>query len=432
MESRLALSPRNRTLTLLIPWFVWGVSSLFVTYQMLLQTAPSVMIGDLQSAFSINTFGVSLLSSSFFYTYLLLQIPAGMMVDRVHPRYCLTLCLIGIAIATTIFAYAHSLPVARASRIMQGVFSAPSVVPALYLAAIWFPARRFALLAGLTEMIGMMGAALGQAALAPSVSAYGWRGTLIGCAMVGLMLAVITFFVVREKSEDQPIAKQAAPKKGAKGNVFRDLLTVISYPQAWVNGLFSGLLFAVAAAFGSLWCIPYLMQTYSVSLETAANASAMCLFGVACGAPVIGWVSDRLGLRRLPMILSTAMVLMLMLVVLYVPNINLGLMFVLLFGLGFFSSAYALPFAVMRDIMPENVRGTAMGYTNLMCILIGAPMLQPLIGWLLDSQLSLTANQALAYQHALIVLPISLAVGLVLAFFVQETHCGRKEVTLSP
>lgn len=422
MESRLALTQRNKTLALLIPWMIWGVSSLFVTYQMLLQTAPSVMINDLQRAFSVNTFGVSLLSSSFFYTYLLLQIPSGMLVDRVHPRYCLTLCLIGIAIATTVFACAHSLPVARLSRIMQGVFSAPSVVPALFLAAIWFPARRFALLAGLTEMIGMLGAALGQAALAPSVSVHGWRATLLGCAMVGLMLAVLTFFVVREKEEDTPEEKQA---HALRGHIFSDLLTVISYPQAWINGFFSGLLFAVAAAFGSLWCIPYLMQTYGISLEVSANASAMCLFGAACGAPVLGWFSDRLGLRRLPMILSTALVLALMLIVLYVPNINLPLMFILLFSLGFFSSAYALPFAVMRDIMPENVRGTAMGYTNMMCILIGAPMLQPIIGWLLNSELSSSATQAIAYRHALIVLPISLAIGLVLAFLVRETNCGR-------
>ena len=128
----MVLAERRRGATKWLPWMVWGVSSLFVTFQMLLQTAPSVMIADLENAFSINMFSVSLLSSSFFYTYVILQIPAGMLVDRVQPRYCLTLCLLGIVMTCAVFASAQSLKVATASRIVQGVFSAPSVVPALF------------------------------------------------------------------------------------------------------------------------------------------------------------------------------------------------------------------------------------------------------------------------------------------------------------
>lgn len=419
MEARVSIRHKSKPISALLPWLVWGVSSLFVTYQMLLQAAPSVMIADLENAFAVNTFGVSLLSSSFFYTYLLFQIPSGMLVDRVHPRNLLIFCLIGIAIATSCFAYSETLPAAHASRILQGIFSAPSVIPALYLAAVWFPAKRFAMLAGLTEMIGMSGAALGQATLAPSVEAFGWRGTLIGCAMVGVAMAVLTFFLVRDKRGSRKTENEI---REMRRSVFHNLRIVVSSPQAWVNGLFCGLLFAIAASFGSLWCIPFLMETYSISLDVAASASAMCLFGVACGAPLLGWISDRLKLRKMPMIISTMLVLILILIILYVPAIDLTVMFVLLFALGFFSSIYALSFAVMSDLMPAEVRGTAMGYTNLMCILIGAPILQPLIGWLLNNNLHATANKALAYQHALVVLPISMALGLLLSFFIKETR----------
>jgi MFS family permease len=401
------------------PWLVWGMSSLFVTFQMLLQTSPSVMINDLEQAFSINAFGVSLLSSSFFYTYVLLQIPAGMLIDRIQPRYCLTFCLLGIAVTCVVFASTHSLEVARSSRILQGVFSAPSVVPALFLAATWFPSQRFALLAGLTEMIGMLGSAIGQASLAPCSSYLGWRPTLLICALLGLVMAILTWTIVRNKSNDNT-ADSTHP---AKGRILQDLLTVISYPQAWINGIFAGLLFSISAAFGAFWCIPFLMRVYSVSLNVAAAASSMTLFGVALGAPALGWVSDRLGLRRLPMILSAGVVLSLMLIILYVPMLPLGVMFVLLFALGFFSSAYAIPFAVMRDIMPSHVRGTAMGYTNMMCILIGSPILQPLIGWILNQQSSPATQQIAAYQQALMILPICLGVGFVLAFCIKETYC---------
>ncbi|MES2217403.1 MAG: MFS transporter [Pseudomonadota bacterium] len=423
MTLGIAITDRKSARSLLLPCMVWGVSSLFVTFQMLLQTSPSVMIADLQQAFSIDTLGVSLLSTSFFYTYVLLQIPAGMLIDRVHPRYCLAACFVGVSLMTVMFALSHNLEMARTSRILQGLFSAPSVVPALYLAAIWFPARYFALLAGLTEMIGMSGSAVGQLVLAPCSGLVGWRVTLLICAAIGFVMALCTLLIIRNKPTTANTTTTAtAPHQT---HIFRSLLIVISCPQAWINGLFSGLLFSISAAFGAFWCIPYLMKIYNFTLNSAAAASSMVLFGVALGAPVLGGISDRINLRKLPMIVSTAAVLVLMLIIMYVPNINLTLLFLLLFALGFFSAAYALPFAVIREIMPNHVRGTAMGYTNMMCILIGAPVLQPLIGWLLDRELLQTTNVGLAYQHAMLALPVSLAIGLVLAFFVRETYCGN-------
>jgi MFS family permease len=424
MNATVSLTQRSQVTSRLYPWLVWGISSLFVTFQMLLQTSPSVMIADLQQAFSIDTLGVSLLSTSFFYPYVLLQIPAGMVIDRVHPRYCLSVCLVGLSLMTVLLASSHSLEVARFARIMQGVFSAFSVVPALYLAAVWFPARYFALLAGLTEMIGMSGSAIGQAVLAPCSGWLGWRTTLLVCAGIGFIMAVLTFIIVRDKTDDSASSPATASHET---HIFRSLLVIISCPQAWINGLFGGILFSIAAAFGSFWCIPYLMKVYNFSLNAAALASSMVLFGSALGAPAMGWVSDRISLRRLPMIISAIVVFTLITIFLYVPAINLVALYILLFTLGFFSGAYALPYAVVREIMPNNVRGTAMGFTNLMCIFIGAPILQPLMGWLLNRELLQTTNVAQAYQHALTALPISLALGLILALMVRETHCGNKK-----
>jgi MFS family permease len=422
MNTTITITRYSRVKTAMLPWVVWGMSALFVFYQMLLQTAPSVMIGDLQQAFSINTLGVSLLSTSFCYTYVLLQIPAGILIDRVQPRYCLAACLIGISIMTIVFAFAPTLGIARAGRIMQGAFSAPSGIPAMYLAAMWFPAKYFALLAGLTEMVGISGSAIGQATLAPISGYWGWRNALLGCALIGFVLALLSYLLIRNKPQEAENTVQATQPKTP---ILQSLHIIISCPQAWISGLFGGILFGISAAFASFWCIPFLMKIYPISLNTAAAASSMVLFGVGLGAPLIGALSDRIGRRCMPMIISTTAVLALMLIILYVPNISMVSMFILLFVMGFFSGVYVLPYAVVRDIMPSNVRGTAMGFTNLMCILIGAPLLQPLIGGIYEKQLVQTTNEVLAYKYALAAIPISLVIGLVLTFFIKETYCGN-------
>lgn len=402
----------NHQRSIIFPSLVCGFSSLFVLFQCMLQTSTSVMIKDLKAAFSINILGVSLLASCFFYTYLLLQIPAGMLVDRFGARKLLTGSLILTAIACILFAKTEILTIAVASRILLGISCAPSVVAALYLMARWFPSRYFALIAGLMEMLGMLGGAAGESLIARSVTLFGWRETLLVCGLIAVFLAILMWIIVR----DSPKSENILPVLNQE-NSWKNLVSVVSLPQAWINGIYTGLVFALLAAFAGFWCIPYLMHRYDIELSVAADASATIFVGAAIGAPLFGWWSDRIGKRRLPMIIAGGILLIITLLVLYLNTVTIAAMFGLLFALGLFSGVYVLPFAVMRDITTENVRGTAMGYTNMMCIAIGAPMLQPLIGWILDQK----PDQ---YESALFLLPMCMAVALVLAFLVRETNCG--------
>ena len=414
---------RDRLGTKIFPWLVWGVAGLFVLLQFLLQTSTSVMIQDLEQAFHIDVVGVSLLSSSFFYTYLFLQIPAGLVVDRFGARITLIVCMFSMVIANIMFAKAQSLVTAEISRILLGVFSAPAVVATLYLAARWFPAHYFALLAGLTEMLGMIGGAAGQAFLAHFVQGVGWRTTLLGCSVAGFILACCAYALVQDKSDDVKISSHGLSRRLP---FFVSIWRVVSMPQAWINGVFSGLLFATVAAFAGFWCIPFLMAYYSISLSAAASASAVIFIGTAFGAPLLGWLSDRIGMRCLLMRLMTFLVCVTLSVILFFPWIPFALMVILLFLLGIFSGIYALPFAVMRDITPSEIQGAAMGFTNMMCILLGAPIFQPIIGWFVRWHAAGAVYSLGDYQYALALLPVSLAVAFGLTFFIQETYCRKQ------
>lgn len=396
-------------------WIGWFVASLAGLYQFLLQTSPSVMIPELESAFHLTSFGVSVLASSFFYTYLLCQIPAGILIDYFRPRRTLFFCLWCIAIICVLFATASHLWVAAACRIAMGFFCSPFIVSGLYLAAHSLPEKRFALFAGLTETLCMLGGVAGEAVLARGITHFGWRETLLILSGVAVVLAVLAWFLI----PDEAHAAAFTPKK--QHSLFHDLFSMVLLPQAWINGLFCGLLFGLVAAFGAFWCIPFLMHIYAIPLHRAADASSMMFVGVALGAPTLGFISSRFGMRRPVMITCTLCALVISLIIVYI-HVSLTYMFGLLLLLGVFSAVYLLPFSVMRDITPAHARGTAMGFINMMCILIGAPILQPLIGWLLHThaQLSLAA-----YQHAFMVIPVSLIGALILAFFVEEADNTR-------
>ncbi len=112
----------------------------------------------------------------------------------------------------------------------------------------------------------------------------------------------------------------------------------------------------------------------------------------------------------------------------YIPHIPLVAMFWLMFIFGFFSSTYALSFALANTCVPPSTKGVSMGFINMLCIAFGAPLYQPLIGFLLKvscncepiNKLNIYARND--YAIALSILPISLFLSFILAFFIKEGH----------
>ncbi len=275
-------------------------------------------------------------------------------------------------------------------------------------------------------MLGMLGGAMGQNLLAHGVVHLGWRETLIFCSITGMLLALIAICLVF----DHPPGK--AQLTHSKRSMLHEFSQVLRLPQVWLSGIFGGLVFALITGFAALWAVPYLMELYNIPLATAAAASSMVFWGAALGGPVAGWITGYFATRRKVMQLGTVLVLLLSLVIFYCPNVPLSWMFVALFGLGFFCGVYVLMFSVVCDIVPANLRGTAMGYTNMMCILLGAPIVQPFIGWLLKIQQGshlngITANFSINdYRTAFIIFPVGILIALLSLHFIRENSKGIK------
>jgi len=410
-------------------WLIWGIAALSVPYQFILQSSTSVMIPMLMKQFNVTETGIGFLTSSYFYAYLLLQVPGGMLIDRFGARIVLFFSMLLISITCFMFAHAQTLMSAEISRLLMGAVTAPCVAGALYIAANWFPLNRFAILVGLTEMLAALGAALGQSGLAVAVTHIGWREALTLCAIIGALLTGLTFLIVRNRpnqQQRQSLRVEPSLAGRANNNVFKNFMAALRNPQIWLLGLFGGLSFAFIAAFAGLWAVPTLQGIYGVNLEVAAMGSSMIFLGTAIGAPILGWLADRTRQRRLIMFIVTSINLLLALTFVAVP-LPLWLVFIVLMMMGFLASVYVLAFAMVREITDTNVRGSAMGFTNMMAILIGAPLLQPLIGFILKrhehgAAIDITQLPPIAYQHALTSLLASLALALLVVLCLSRNE----------
>lgn len=339
---------------------------------MVLQTFPSVMREGLVVDLSLNESGFGGLSSSFYYPYILLQVPAGILVARFGARAVLIVSAVTCTAASFLFAISESAQTAEVTRILMGLGAAPTVVCAMTLAAQWFPTRLFPLLAALTEVAGMTGAALGQETLGFIVERSGWRAGMIACGAFStvLLLLVVAFVHNRHTGEAEAPWPRLAEIRG-----------LLLHLPIIARGAAGGLVASAGVAFGMLWGVSYFQAYHQMSLAAASICSSFYFWGCLPGMLGLAWLTVRFQRPALLLAigaLGTAVTMALILFVLHSQIAQAIAMFVL----GVCNSSYALAFTMVKDEAPQELSGVAMGLTNMMIMGFGGLLFQPLIGLL--------------------------------------------------
>src|SRR3990170_701858 len=148
-----------------LSWSVWGVAAFFYLSGFYLRNSPAVMTTELMRDFSITAGQLGQFSAVFFYAYVLMQIPTGVLVDSWGARRLLILGSVLAAVGTFVFGSTSSVGLAMAGRALVGAATAVGWIVVLKLATPWFPSGRFAMLTGLGLMIGNIGALFAQVPL---------------------------------------------------------------------------------------------------------------------------------------------------------------------------------------------------------------------------------------------------------------------------
>jgi len=407
------------------PWLIWGIAAAFAFYQYMLQTSAGVLVGGMSDDFKMTSLGASAIASAYFYCYILLQIPSGLLLDKVGAKKLFRLSIPLTAVGCFFFAISPNEESAFFARLFTGFASAPGFVGAIYLGATWLPPRLFPLVAGMTEMLCMLGAAFGQTFLSILIDTGGWRFSMWVCGGLGILLAIATWKIIEDAPA--PVLTEEERDKAPRQEKISPYRAVLSSPTFWALGAFDGLCGATIPAFASMWGVEYLQVAMNVPLGTAAYGTGFVFIGCAISSTFVGVLSDKIG-RRNPLMLGGAIVgLILMLVIFYLPGLTITVVFTLLFLLGIAVGTYMLSFAVAREISPLSCQGTALGFINTMGLIVGALIFQPLIGFILKwraPDVEILRDYTTAdYQWALLVLPIGLLLAIIMMFFVRETYC---------
>jgi MFS family permease len=391
----------------------WLITATYYFYQYTLRSAPAVMMPELSEAFGVSVMGMASLVGLFYYGYSPFSLVAGAAMDRLGPRRVVPLGAAIVGVGALLFATGNR-EAASIGRFMQGAGGVFALVGAAYIAMTNFPASRAATLIGATQMFGMAGGAAGQFVVGPLIAAgVTWTAFWTGMGILGLAISVVLFFLL---PESPPVPKSEGwlqEAAAAFGVVFRN-------PQSILCGMIAGLLFIPTTIFDMIWGVRYLQEARGADYATAVLRSATVPVGWIIGCPLLGFISDRIGRRKVVIVASAALLLVCLAWMLYgradvFPPYVLGLV------AGVASGAAMLPYTIIKEANPPGVSGTATGVVNFLNFTFSA-LLGPVFGSLLtDVSGGISPMTLEHYQTAFQPLLYGVGLAIVLTFFLKET-----------
>jgi sugar phosphate permease len=416
--------------TSIYPVFVCMLATIFYVYDYFIQVAPSIMTQQLMQSFSIGAGGLGALSACFYVSYTLMQIPAGLLLDRLGARVLIALAVLGSAIGVTLFGVTYSYAIAGLARFLIGMGAAFSFISVLFLISRWFSHRHFSIAAGMVQMGGCLGSLFGLAPLAVLVNSMGWRHSMVLIGLITFGFAFLFWIFIRDGKDPSAKPAHPTPQKARERLKF-----VLRKPQVWwvaSAGFFSWVPVAVV---GALWGVPYFMKAYGLTNMQAGRLCSLFWIGLGIGSPLMGWVSHRLQNRCVPIAACFAFGLIGSILVLDAPVVPLWAIGFALILMGFSAATQALSFGLIKDIVPPALFGMSSGVNNMAAILGGA-VTQPLVGYLLHlgwgglKVHNIPIYSIDNYRLALLLLPVAALAGLgVVLLKIKETHCQMQYPT---
>jgi sugar phosphate permease len=395
---RLWTDPKRRR------WLAYAVLAAAYALVSVHRFSTAVLADRLTAAFAVTGTELGTLHASFFYVYAAMQLPAGVFADRLGSRRTVTVGAAVMSLGGFDVAAADTYPAAFAGRALVGFGGSVLFVAILRFCANWFRPDEFARMSGLTLAVAGFGGVLATTPLALVVAAAGWRRTVAGISALGLALSGVAYAVARDSPTEagfDPVGVDDGEAKRAAGDgggrpagdepgslslraVLANARTVLSEPETWLAGL---VLFAgtgVNITVIGLWGIPYLVQTYGLSVPAASTFTLLGSAGLLLGPPTIGAVSDRLGSRTRLVVVGMGLYTAALGVLAATGDPPLAVVAAVLFATGALAGAYALAYAVVKERHANAASGVSTGTVNTMAF-TGAAVMPTLMGYVLDA-----------------------------------------------
>lgn len=388
-------------------WLIWGVALFAYTVAVTQRTSLGVAGIEAAHRLDITASALSILAVVQLGVYAALQIPTGMLVDRVGPKVLIASGALLMSAGQITLALAPSIGVAIVGRILVGAGDALTFISVIRLLSSWFGGRLLPQISQWTGNIGQLGQVVSAVPFSLVLHGFGWSPAFVSAGALSVLTAVLASLLLSNG------AKKTRPAIASTG-----LITTVTGSITTMTGSFSlpggarrsltpirqlresmarpgtqlgfwshFVTQSSGTVFSLLWGFPMLTAGLGYPASTASAMLALIVFSGMISGPILGILSARHPMRRSNIVLSiVAMIGVAWTAVLAWPGhppFWLVVTLVVILGIGGPGSLIGFDYA--RTFNPMRSLGSANGVVNVGGFLASFVMIY-LIGLVLDLQ----------------------------------------------
>jgi predicted MFS family arabinose efflux permease len=353
-----------------------------------LRQINAVLAQPIMAEFGLTNAQLGSLSSAYFISFALMQLPLGVWLDKYGSRRTHSVILLFAAAGCVLHATAQGYLQLWIGRALIGVGVSGALMAALRTFRHLYPAEKQQPLAAWMLAMGSMGALSTTWPVQLALPALGWRG-IFWIAAALLLLSALAINLLLPKKEQL-----------SKGGTLSSYIEIFKEPYLWRFGVLSIVVHGSFVSFQSLWIGPWLTKVLGLSSSFAAQVlfafTAILMVGFLLLAKLSSSLRDD-QIMRTVCITSACTILVLIAIALLE-----GAQF---WWLWFLYAIAALAFTLIQThvAMQFDVAksGRALGAYNLL-IFVGAFLAQWLFGVLVDA-LKAGQPEPQAFRSALLI-----------------------------
>ncbi len=410
-----------------VAFIAWFVAAIFYMYQYIWRVTPNVLSLELREHFSLNADQFSTFGSLYFMFYSLMQIPMGILLDKVGTKLMILSCLILSIIGGALFIHTDEVIVAQLARILMGIGASTAFMCGLKIISDNLPSKFHGFMMGLTLTIGTAGAIFSSIGLGVISSSIGWHDalsmTLVGGCGV-LILVYLTKFP-RDFHKTRDYDAQGIDLLEKTNTTMQSVLKILTNKGIMGYAIIAVGLYTPLSAMTDLWGSAFLMARFALSKIEAANISMMLYVGLAIGSIILPSLADAWKKPKILVLACTLIITLLFVVLLYGPVLNKKYLILLLFTIGFFCGAEMTCFAASLAFVSARKSGLAIGVVNTLNMMANA-LLQQGIGKILDTRWSggyssgVKSYDAGDFSAALSVIILVMLICCIVSYYVKD------------
>lgn len=331
-----------------------GIAALVLAYVLsqFYRAFLAVMTPVLTKDLGVTAAELASASGWWFLAFAAMQIPIGAWLDRVGPRLT-TGVLLGLgAVGAAIFSQATGALQIKLAMALIGMGCAPVLMAGYFIFARSYSSAVFGTLAALMLGVGTLGNVASSLPLSWAVTAFGWRETVLGLAVITGAVALAILLLVRDPEK----------LEGARGG---SMLELLKMPVLWPILAMMVVCYAPIAGLRGLWIGPYFADVHGAGQAEIAQVSLWVGLAMVAGNFAYGPLDRWLGRRKLVIFVGNAVTLACLVALWWFAAASSLVITVFLVAAGFFGASFPIVLAHGRSFVPAHLTGRGVTLLNL-------------------------------------------------------------------